>query len=162
MIIADSCSIILLAKATILEKTIEVYNLNITPKVLEEVIKGKDKMHLDALIVEKLKNENKLKITEDNKMITQKLAVDFNMGFGEASTISAAKDKKCIVVTDNKQGRKVALINNIDLVGSPDVIVGLFKKKKISKEKAISALNVLKKEGWFENYILEKAREDIK
>ena len=162
MIIADSCSVILLAKATLLERAIETYNINITKIVLEEIMKGKENMSTDALIVEKLKENNKLNIIDDDKKITQRLELDFNMGLGEASTISMAITEKCIIATDNKQGRKAAFINNLNLVGSPDIVVSLWKKEKISKEKAIDSLETLRKEGWFDNYIIEKAMDDIR
>jgi len=162
MIVADSCSIILLAKSTILERASEIYKINITEDVLKEVIKGKDKMFIDALITERLIKENKLNIISYNKNIAKKLLGDFNMGIGEASTIAAALKQKCIIATDNKQGRKVATINNLNIVGSPDIIVSLWKKKKVSKEKAFESLEILKREGWYNNYIIEKALEDLK
>ncbi len=162
MLIADSCSIILLAKATLLEAAAETYKIAVTKDVLEEVTAGKKHMSADALLVERLYKERKLQIEAGEARIAQKLAKDFNMGLGEASTIAAALKERCIVATDNRQGRKAAFINSLPLVGSPEIAVSLWKKGKITREKAKIALNVLKKEGWFDPYIIEKAMEDLK
>lgn len=162
MIIADSCSVILLAKATLLEAAAESHNIAVTKEVFEEVTAGKKRMAADALLVEKLHKENKLHVKAAEAKTAKKLAKDFNMGRGEASTIAVAIRENCIVATDNRQGRKAAFINNLPLIGSPEIAVSLWKKGIITKGKAKDALSVLKKEGWFDSYIIEKAMEDVK
>lgn len=85
------------------------------------------------------------------------------MGAGEASVIAAAlSEKEIIIATDNMQGRKVAKIFVLPLVGSIEIVVQLYMKKHISKEKAYEALHTLKGEGWFHDFLIEKAMEDIK
>lgn len=161
-IVIDSCSLILLAKATVLSKVSENYKLIVTHEVYEEVMKGKKEMFKDALLVEKLAIEKKINLVKTNSALMNKLAKDFNMGFGEASTIAVAIKQKHIVATDNRQGRKAVEINSMHLVGSLEIIVSLFRKNKIDKEKAISAIIILKEEGWFSGYLIEKALEDLK
>ncbi len=158
----DSCSIILLAKASVLEKTLETHILLITTEVYKEIMEGKKKMFKDALLIEKLKKENKINIIKTDAVLKKKMMQDFNMGDGEASVISSAVKKNIIVAIDNKQGRKAAEINNLKLVGSIEIIVSLLKKKKIGYEKALESLKILKEEGWFDNNLIEKAMEDIK
>ncbi len=162
MIVMDACSVILLAKATLLETAAVAYKVAITAQVEEEVLEGKKDKRADALLVERLMRESKLKVIDVDKKISQKIAGDFNMGKGEASTIAAAIKDKCIAATDNRQGRKAAVVNNIPLVGSPEIAVSLCREKMITKEKAAAALNVLREEGWFDQHIIEKAMEDIK
>lgn len=162
MIVMDSCSAILLAKATLLETAAEEYEIAITAQVEEEVLKGKKDKLIDALLVERLVKESKLKVIEIGRKLSRKVADDFNMGKGEASTIAAAIKFKCVAATDNRQGRKAAVVNNIPLVGSPEIAVSLCREKKITKEKASAALKVLKEEGWFDQHIIEKAMEDVK
>lgn len=162
MIVMDSCTVILLAKASVLEAFAEVHEARITGNVLDEVLKGKEKMQQDALLLERLHKEGKIVIIEHSKAVAGKLMKDFNMGKGEASTVAAAIGKNCVVATDNKQGRKAAAVNNLGLVGSPEITVSLYKKKEISKEKAAASIKTLKKEGWFGSYLIEKALEDVK
>lgn len=160
-IIIDACTVILLAKASVFEILLENYEVKMTKYVYEEVIEGKEKMFKDALLVEKLKQENKIKFIETNNIIMKKLAKDFNMGDGEASTISTAIKEQCIVMTDNLQGRKATQINSLPLLGSIEVIVQLFRNGKIDYKKSVEGLKILREEGWFDPNLIEKAREDI-
>ena len=162
MIILDSCTLILLAKASVLEKLLDTKSIGVTVHVLQEVLSGKEKMFPDALLIDKLDAEGKIKRVEDNPKLTNKIAQDFNMGLGEASTISAALDRKGVVGTDNLQGRKAAQVNGLGLIGSPEVIVYLYRQKWIDKMKALDALQTLQREGWFSPYIIEKAREEMR
>ena len=72
------------------------------------------------------------------------------------------EQKNCAVATDNRQGRKAAKINNLSFVGSIEIVVALFKNKKISFEKTMTALKILRITGWFDDYLIEKAMEDVK
>lgn len=162
-IIADACTIILLAKASVLETAAAAYQIAVTAAVYEEVVGGKQHMFADALLLERLNKEKAISTSVSEEKLTQKLMKDFNMGNGEASTIAAAiSEKEGIVATDNRQGRKAASVNNLQLVGSIDIVVALFRKKRIDMQKAIAALKKLKEEGWFEPHLLEKAMEDLK
>lgn len=162
-IIIDSCSVILLAKATILEKFSEWKKTMITGTVYSEVLEGKEKRFLDALLLERLVNEKKIHIDENfRKELVQKMVQDFGLGIGESESIAAASEtKNRIVITDNKQGRKAAKIQGLNLSGSIDVVISLYIAKKITKEKALSALQVLKKEGWFQDYLVEYAINEV-
>ncbi len=158
----DACSVILLAKASVLESCTEHHKVSMTESVYEEVMAGKEKMFPDALLVERLKENRKLKIIKENPGLTAKFMQDFNMARGEASTVAIViEEKGNIVLTDNRQGRKAAAINNLPLAGSIEIVVHLYQKKKISREKAALALKILKEEGWFEPYLIEKAMEEI-
>jgi len=158
----DSCTIILLAKSTVLEKLTENFTIIITKEVYEEIMKGKEKMFEDALLVERLNDQHKIIRKNCKNEIRKKLEQDFNMGAGESSTIALGiENQKYIIGTDNKQGRKASRINNLNLVGSIEIVVSLFKKKSITKDKAYNSLKLLKDEGWFNDYLIEKAMEDL-
>lgn len=162
-LVIDSCSVILLAKASVLETLAQAQELYITGAVAEEVLEGKKKLFADALLLERLLHEKKIKYTMSAKEMTEKIMSDYNMGRGEASIIAEGiKEKELIIVTDNLQGRKAAKVFGFPLVGSIECIVSLYKNKKIGKEKAKESLEILKKEGWFQSYLIEDAEEDLK
>ncbi len=161
MIIADACSVILLAKASVLERSLTTYNIRISPQVYEEVLAGKQKQFQDALLLERLEQEKKIKIIDAPSASIKRLQRDFKMGEGEASTIALGIKEQAIVATDNRQGRKAARIYGLPLVGSIDLVVSLARKKIISKEKAEDALRILQEEGWFSPYLIEQARGDL-
>jgi len=162
-LVIDACSIILLAKATVLEELTKWKGIMITKGVYNEVLEGKDEKLLDALLLEKLVEEKKIPIKNNLKReLIQKLSKDFGLGIGESESLALAletSDKA--MVTDNKQGRKAAKIQGLKLLGSIDIVIALYKAKRIDKEKAISALKNLKDNGWFQDYLMEKALEEI-
>ena len=158
----DSCSVILLAKASVLETVLDNYPVSVTLEVFDEVMKGKAQKFQDALLFERLHNLKKIKIIKANLKLSEKIKQDFNMGKGEASVIAAGiGEKETIVATDNRQGRKAALINNFHLIGSIELVVILYKRKKINHDKAIHSLKILEQEGWFDPNLIQKAKEDL-
>jgi predicted nucleic acid-binding protein len=161
-IIMDACSIILLAKASVLETAAKKHSIEITRSVYDEVIAGKKKVAPDALLLERLCKERLITINKENKDKAKKIMNDFNMGKGEAATIASGMGNDFIIATDNRQGRKAAEIHGIPLVGSIEIIVTLHRKKLISYEKAKVAIKTLEKEGWMHSSLIEKALEDVR
>ena len=91
----DSCSIILLAKASVLEAMADKYKLFITNAVYEEILKGKDKKYVDALLIEKLVGEKKINIGKiKNEKMIKKLIGDFSLGLGEAEILALVLEKQ--------------------------------------------------------------------
>ena len=163
MIIGDACSIILLAKSSILEEFAKRRKIIIPSEVYNEIMAGKEKSSFDALLTEKLINEKKITIKKiSNPKITEKLSKDFGLGKGESEAITLAlTTPERIILTDNKQGRKTAKFYGLKLIGSVEVVVALYNLKHISKEKALNSLEILKKIGWFEDSLIERAKGDI-
>lgn len=161
-IVIDACSIILLAKASVLEVCAGVHHFCVTKSVFDEVLEGKKKFFADAFLLEKLVKEKKIFVEETDTRVTAKLIQDFRFGEGEASTVAFGIGKKeMLIATDNKQGRKAAQIYGLSLVGSIEIIVSLYIKKKINKIKAKEAIKKLQEEGWFHPLLIERAMEDI-
>ncbi len=162
-IVADACTVILLSKATVFETAARTHEITLSETVYEEVVAGKSKKLLDALISEKLVKEKIVVLAGvKNSRLRHSLMQDFNMGIGEADTIALAMEGGFdAVATDNKQGRKAASVNSLSLVGSPEIVMALFKTKKINKIKAIQSLKVLKNEGWFNEVLIEKLLEEV-
>ena len=160
----DSCSAILLAKATVLESMCKKYYLIMAKTVYGEILKGRDKKFMDALLTEKLVKEKKIIVkTVINAKLVNKLVRDFNLGKGESETLALVIGGECdAIVTDNKQGRKSALIHGLKLIGSIDVITALCNLKLIDKNKAQDGLMKLKEFCWFQEYLIDNAMEDIK
>ncbi len=160
----DSCSAILLAKATILEALSDRYELVMTEEVYKEILKGKEKKFIDALLTERLVKEKKIKTKSGaNGALIKKLMQDFNLGVGEAETLALAINRQCeAVITDNRQGRKTASVYKLNLVGSIDVIIALHKLGLINKDKTLDGLKKLREFGWFANYLIDNALQEVK
>ena len=162
-IVMDACTVILLAKASVLESAAKSFDLIMPRSVYEEVMAGKEKKFPDAFLTERLTKEKLMLIMEiENKTVREIIKYDFGMGYGEADTITLQLQEGFdAVATDNKKGREAARIYNAPLIGSPEIIISLFKMKKISEEKAKQAFAILKKEGWFNEVLLERLMEEI-
>lgn len=161
-IIADACTVILLAKASVLEACMESYPVYVPDPVSSEVLEGKKNLHYDALLFERLLADRKFAIVGSDTQLTARIMKDFAMGKGEASCISTAIiHKDLTVATDNRQGRKAARVYSLKLVGCLSLVTALYRKKKIDKEKAMRTLLILQKSGWYHSSLIEKAKEDL-
>src|SRR3989338_1927691 len=139
--VMDACTVILLAKASVLESAARQFSIFVPKSVYEEVMAGKAKKLSDALLAEMLvKNRLISVLAAKNAALGESIKKDFSMGNGEADAIALCLEKNFnAVATDNKQGRKAAPIYSIPLLGSPEIIAALARKGAITKEKAKQA-----------------------
>src|SRR3989338_10877873 len=107
-IIADACSIILLAKASVMEALLDWRDISVPREVYGEVIEGKEKKHYDALLTERLVKDKKMHITDiKNKRSLKRFEESYGLGKGEAEVLAGYLEGKFQgLLTDNKQGRK--------------------------------------------------------
>lgn len=162
-IIMDACTVILLAKASVLESAAKTFNVILPKSVYEEVLAGKAKKYADALLTNHLVETKIISLMKiENNKLKEQIKWDFGMGDGEAEAITLQLEENFDgVATDNKQGRKAADIYSVPLLGSPDIVMALFKMKKITAEKTKQAFNILKTEGWFNDIFIERLMEEI-
>jgi predicted nucleic acid-binding protein len=93
-----------------------------------------------------------------------RIAADFGMGAGEAETLALfleGRGRSGAVATDNRQARRAASVHGIPVVGSPELVVSLFRGSRISKERARAALAALKRFGWFADALIDVAMEEL-
>jgi predicted nucleic acid-binding protein len=162
-VIVDACSIILLAKSDVLGSFSEWKDISVSRGVSNEVSEGKKKVYYDALVFEKMVDEKRVKIVDvENKKLLREFKDRYGLGRGEAETIVLYLDKNYDgLITDNKQGRKIAKLFDIHPIGTPDIIVALCKSKQITKEKAMEALCIIRRFGWFVDSIIENAMFEV-
>ncbi len=161
----DASGIILLAKADILREMCSTSDVETTEEVKDEVMIGFERGREDALYMQELVKEEKIKVTEVDKNLTEKFKQDFNLGLGEASVIALSISQKISMITDDNKARKVGKILGLDTLSSLDFPIILYEKDVITYDKARISLEILKKEGWFgENVLIEadKALEKVR
>ena len=66
------------------------------------------------------------------------------------------------LATDDDNVRKKKDMLKIAVIGTPAIILTLYKKKKISKEKLFESMKILKNVGWFSNTIWDKIMMEVK
>ncbi len=161
-IISDATSLILLAKAGLLEFFAERNKVDIPELVYQEVQRGKDKGREDSLLVERLVEEKKLRIVAADKIAKNKIEQTFNLKGGELEVISLAFRKNNTILTDDKKCINAAKALKIDFIISLDVIIALYRKKAISKERALSAVDSLEEYGWYSKELVKSYRGELK
>jgi len=164
IVVKDSMILIHLAKMQILADSCQYFgNVLIPTKVYEEtVINGKRKGHPDALIVEQTINNNLIKI----KRVKNKDKVDnlrlFGLHLGEAKAVALYFQEKAeFLATDDDTCRKNRIILGINIIGSPAIVIILFRKALITRKKALDCVSALETIGWFDTEVIHEMKRQI-
>ena len=164
MIVKDSMALIHLAKTTLLEKSCKYFKKTTIPKkVYDEVIMHKEKNFIDIKIITELLEKNIINVTEiKNKKMLEKIN-ELNIQKGEAEAIALYwQESADYLATDDDNVRKKNIILNIRIIGTPAIMLKLYKEKMIDKNKFVDSINKLRKIGWFSNAILDKILMEVK
>jgi predicted nucleic acid-binding protein len=154
-VISDACSLILLAKATILEILANEVRIVTSPSVYQEaVVKGEERGYLDALIIKKLASQKIIEVIQ----LKRKRTLGVTLGKGEKEILALAQEIKFdLLLLDDKKAISVSKSLNLPFTISPKVVVNLAQKEKIGTEKAIQALEILRIEGRYSPEIIAEA-----
>jgi predicted nucleic acid-binding protein len=161
-IIADSTALILLARVSVLETFIKRNDVITSKVVYEEVVKGKEIGRSDSILVEKLVHRKNLKVKSPNNSIKNNVQKLFNLKGGELEVISLAYKTNNTILSDDKKCLNAAKALGIDYIISLDVIIVLFKKKVITKKKALKSIQELEGYGWYAKDLSQAYMEEIK
>jgi predicted nucleic acid-binding protein len=153
-----------LAKLTILEESCNYFqNILIPELVYKEILKGKKKSFPDVTIILEFVKHKKITIKRIKQRSLIKKANQFNIQKGEAEVISLYwQENANLIATEDDNVRKKKTLLNINVIGTPAIILRLFKEKQINKEKIIQCVSELKKIGWFSSTILDKLLMEVK
>jgi len=160
-IINDSMVIIHLAKLSLLEKSCKYFKKVMIPELVHKEIM-EEKNHSEIAIVGELIKNNKIIIKKINNQDLIKKANQFNIQKGEAEVIALYwQEKADFIATDDDNVRKKKILLDIRIIGTPAIILGLYKRKLIDKNKIEQCILELKKIGWFANTILDKIQMEV-
>jgi len=165
IVITDSSTLILMAKAELIDTAIELFSqLLITKAVFEEVVeKGKAAGKFDAFLVESRINENKIVIGEDaNREFSCKLEQDFNLHEGEAGTICMYLEKNAdLLGIDDRKGIQVCKLFRVRFFTCLSFLLISVDKNRIGKKDALKKLSKLKECGRYTGEEISRAHELI-
>ncbi len=163
MIIADASSLILLAKLNMLDNIIKhsKHKLAIPEQVYEEctIKKGSFDAQIIAERVDKKLIEKRSIL---DKKFCNKLALDFNLGMGEAEAICLCMDLKSGIITDDKKAINACRVLKIEFATVPKILVQFYKNKILAKDEAVLTAGKLKEMGRYSEDIFNKLKEDLK
>ncbi|MBI2580428.1 hypothetical protein HYV85_01330 [Candidatus Woesearchaeota archaeon] len=160
--VSDATSLILLAKVGLLEMFVVRNNVVMPPKVYDEVAKGKDKGRLDAFLVERLAAEKTLSISLADKETKAKIEKLFNIRGGELEVLAVSLAGSKTVLTDDKKCLAAAKALKLNFITSLDVVVALYRRGVVSKERAIEAIESLEEYGWYSKDVIKSYKEAVK
>lgn len=164
IVIKDSMVLIHLAKLSILKKSCDYFKKVLIPELVhQEIIKGKKKGFTDSQIIIELIKSRKIIIKDIKDRTSIKRLNEFNIQRGEAEVIALYwQEKADLIATDDDNVRKKKILLDIEVIGTPIIILKLFKEKLIDKYKIEQCVSELRKIGWFSNVVLDKILLEVK
>lgn len=130
---------------------------------LETVEKGKEKGLLDAYLIEKNVNNGKIQVIIAKEKYKKDIEKLYGITKGENETICLALQKNAkLILSDDKKCINTCKTLGLKFAISADVVVALYTKKRIMKDKAIEALNKLENIGWLKKEIIESRKKECK
>lgn len=162
MVVLDSSSLILLAKAGLLDITINsLKEKPLIPWAVYAESVGKKKAE-DATLIEARVKQQKItvQVLEDLAVPT-KLIQDFNLGQGEAEAIALCLANKMVLVTDDKKAMNTCRLMEINFITVPNIVVELYREKRITKIEAEIVIQKLNYYGRYSEKIIEQMQEGL-
>lgn len=163
IVIKDSMILIHLAKLSVLEKSCNYFDKIMIPElVYDEVVKGKNKFS-DSMITFNLIERKKIIVEKIKDKTLIKKANDFNIQGGEAESVALYWEKNAdFLATDDDNVRKKRMTFELKLIGSPAIIIKLYREQIINKSKFEDCIFELKKIGWFSNAVIDTMMMEVK
>jgi predicted nucleic acid-binding protein len=160
MVVFDASTLILIAKAELLEPFLAGSKLRVAiPVEVEKECCGSKKT-LDALMIRKAVDESRIKVVAvKNRRLVAKLRADFSLGNGEAEAIALALNEKAqLLGIDDKNGINACKLLGIAFTTAVGILIRSREKGLLEGPDAHAKLAMLAKHGRYENSILEDAR----
>lgn len=152
IIISDTSSLILLEKASLLETLVNINKITIPKQVFKEAVEeGLKRNFVDAVKINQLIRNKKINVKE----VIKKKNFSISLGSGEKEAIELFYQEKADkIIVDDKKVLTLCGVLNIPYLTVHSILLGLFKKGLINKQKAIMSLEILSKEGRYSNDIV--------
>ena len=155
-IVADSSSLILLAKCSLLKILCDLFDV-IVPKAVSIEVASEDlvKTYPDAALILKLISKGAIKVqSPGNGRFPSPLSL--HKGEEEALLL-AINHNGSLLATDDGKAIKVARFFNVPFIVTPKIVVELFRLQKISFKKARESIEKLGKIGRYSPEIIADA-----
>lgn len=154
-----------LAKMTLLDASCQAFGpILIPPKVHGEVLAGEEKGYPDATIIERSIQEGMVQVRdldEDAQEALEDLAaLTVRGGEAEAIALCWQEDIQRLATDDDNVRNKQELLG-VQCVGTPALLLSLYKDGRIAEAKVHRALDLLERVGWFSQAVLDKVRMEV-
>jgi uncharacterized protein len=160
MIVFDASTLILIAKAELLDLFLANVSVPVAiPGEVERECCGFKKA-LDAVIIQKALDESRIKtVVIKNRRLVAKLQADFSLGRGEAEAIALALNEKAQVLgIDDKNGINACKLLGVAFTTAVGILIRSREKGLLEESEALEKLASLAKHGRYKDSIIEDAR----
>jgi predicted nucleic acid-binding protein len=155
-IIADSSSLILLAKCSLLEIVCDLFEVMVPKAVIIEVAsESLVKTYPDAVLISKLTSKGAIKV-QDPGSDRPSFPLSLHKGEEEALLLAISLGGS-LLATDDGKAIKAARFFNVPFIITPKIVVELFRLQKISFKKARESIEKLGKIGRYSPEICAEA-----
>jgi len=154
--VADSSTLILLAKCSLLEIVCGLFDV-IVPKTVNIEVASEDlvKNYPDAALISNLASEGLIKV-QSPASDRHPLPLSLHKGEKDALLLAIELDRS-LFATDDGKAIKAARFFNVPFIVTPKIVVELFRLQKISFKKARGSLEKLSKIGRYSPEIIADA-----
>src|SRR3989338_564550 len=154
IIVKDAVVLIHLAKLSLLEKSCDYFRKVIVPSLVFNEVNKEE--YPDAKIIKGLVKIKRIVIKEVRNKGLIKKANEFNIQHGEAEALALYwQEKADLLATDDDNVRKKKDILDIKVIGTPAILLQLYNKRFINKEKALASIEGLRDIGWFSSALID-------
>lgn len=163
MVVADASSVILLAKAGVLQRFASNHDLTIPETVYEEAVeRGVETGRADAYRIKELIDEEDLIAVEDVDETEKERITDlFGIAGGETAAVAAGRKQDELVLVDDRKGINACKALDHPFTTALDIVVALYEDSAITQDTAVEALNDLEEYGWYKRNLVENRRNQI-
>jgi predicted nucleic acid-binding protein len=160
MIILDASTLILMAKAELLDLFLASIKLPVAIPTEVEKESCCSRKAMDALIIQKALDESRIEVVAvKNRRLAAKLQADFSLGAGEAEAIALALNEKAqLLGIDDKNGINACKLLGIAFTTAVGILIRTREKGLLEGPDALAKLELLAKHGRYKNSIIEDAR----
>ena len=161
MLVSNTSTLVLLAKVGCLETFMGISSIIIIPEeVKREALFEKESYY--ARLIEKLIQEKKIQIIPANKKEITTIMTSFRLDEGEAAAYVLFDQKKHkAILTDDGELIKLCKLEKVPFMCAMAIVIRLYEKKKITKEKTFKILEQLHTIGRYKQAIYENFKAQV-
>jgi predicted nucleic acid-binding protein len=155
-IVADSSTLILLAKCNLLEIVCDLFEV-VVPKIVTVEVASKDliRSYPDAALISNLVAKGFIRVQSPRKA---RYSLPISLHPGEKAALSLAlSEEGSLLATDDGKAIKAARFLKLPFIITPKIVIELFKLEQITFKKARDSLEKLGKIGRYSPEIIADA-----
>jgi predicted nucleic acid-binding protein len=162
MLVSNTSTLVLLAKARCLEQFVSSSPVIIIPEeVKKEALFEEDSYY--ARLISKLIEKKKLTMQKAPKAAVQETMANFRLDTGEAAAYTIFDEKKHkAILTDDGELIKLCKLEEVPFICAMAAVIRLYEKKKLTKDETLNKLKELNAIGRYSNEIYEYFKAEVK